>query len=366
MEVRTPIAIEVRLPEEKYISEPATLVYDLKRSAASITSITGEAVRAATSSTPPEPPIRVFVDRARRDSVGDLSILGWVVARSRMVTVQVHLDKGKLGVARIGLPREDVQRAHPVYLEAARSGFAFAERRSRGRPNERVVLQAIAEGGVALETVVTVDEPPTSSTPIEAEADSSSPTTQARAVSQPLGPTLGSGPPVKLHCDLATLSASGILTVSGWAVCAAGVTEVSLFLDDTHLGDADLGHPREDVGRQFPGIPLARRSGFQLKVERVVPKGANCSVRLVARSALGRTQALMQQLCAVEEAPQAISLDQTSPAPSTGVRSELDLPHVVNAAASKPIVGRLTISGWAVAQAGIEFDHRAHRRSAGR
>ena len=73
------------------------------------------------------------------------------------------------------------------------------------------------------------------------------------------------GPPVtiRMHCDAATLTGDGILSLDGWAVCAIGILQVRVLLDDEDVGLASVGHERIDVGAIFPDIPMAGLAGFR-------------------------------------------------------------------------------------------------------
>ncbi len=153
------------------------------------------------------------------------------------------------------------------------------------------------------------------------------------------------GPPIHFHCELATLSSDGRLAVNGWVFCAGTLEAVTAWLDDCHLGKAELGLPREDVGRHFPAIASARLSGFRLV--RCGPdfQGGDGCLRLVARSAAGRIEALSRR---VERVPGAAAAPDSPP-----FRLEIDSPGLTAGAAADPVRGRLIISGWTVAHPGV-------------
>ena len=52
-------------------------------------------------------------------------------------------------------------------------------------------------------------------------------------------------------------------SVTGWAVCAVGISAIIVYLDDKEMGKPELGLPREDVGEVYHHIPMARFSGFR-------------------------------------------------------------------------------------------------------
>ena len=67
---------------------------------------------------------------------------------------------------------------------------------------------------------------------------------------------------VEFYCDSAVMSSLGELSLSGWAVAAAGVTRIGVLFEGESLGDVDYGHERPDVGNKFPLIAASRHPGF--------------------------------------------------------------------------------------------------------
>jgi diketogulonate reductase-like aldo/keto reductase len=65
--------------------------------------------------------IRFHVDGVRREGVA-----GWAFARGGLARIRVLVDGTEVGEATHGLPRPDVQAAHPGAPEALASGFVFA------------------------------------------------------------------------------------------------------------------------------------------------------------------------------------------------------------------------------------------------
>src|SRR5262249_18429743 len=146
-----------------------------------------------------------------------------------------------------------------------------------------------------------------------------------------------------LHCDEVTLNGEGVLSVEGWAVCAIGVSAVTVRVDGNAIGSAELGMVREDVGDEYRHIPLARYSGFRLKtvINGVVP--GEHRVQVEARNGLDD----------LRDEVRVILIDPPAPPPRTEFRLEIDTPAVAAGVAVEPITGRLTIEGWALARSGI-------------
>jgi hypothetical protein len=60
---------------------------------------------------------------------------------------------------------------------------------------------------------------------------------------------------------------SGMATLAGWAIDDRGVASVEFQLDGVRLGEAHYGTPREDVAREYPGLPNSPLFGFSFPVD---------------------------------------------------------------------------------------------------
>ena len=150
---------------------------------------------------------------------------------------------------------------------------------------------------------------------------------------------------IRFYCDRMDLDADGNLSVDGWAVCAIGISTITVHLDDRELGDAELGLPRADVGEEYRHIPMARYAGFRFaKVLDDVPAGEH-RIRVVLRNGLDDERDEVRTVL-IERAP------PPPPAPAE-FRIEIDRPTVTSGVVFEPITGRLTIEGWALARSGI-------------
>ena len=149
------------------------------------------------------------------------------------------------------------------------------------------------------------------------------------------------------------------LTVVGWAVCAIGISAVTVYLDGEAIGDAELGLPREDVGNEHRHIPMARYAGFRLvRTFADVPAGEH-GIRVVLRNGLDDVQRRGPH-CPDRACRTAAAATETSSPRSSAWRSTR--PPWQPSVAVEPITGRLTIEGWALARSG----HQRHRGAAGR
>ncbi len=327
---RIPLILEARVEDGRSHRELFVLIHDELHRAASIEECPATA---GILGMPPDPPIRVYVEDARRDAAGHVRASGWVVSRTRLVAIQVFGVGDRIGLAQLGVARADVGRVHRAYPGASRSGFTFATRAAEGRPVERIVVRALALEGVSQDQVVSLAPPPAGRDPIAA-----APPESAAEL----------GPPVHLHCEEATLSPAGLVTVNGWVVCAGEVDAVAAWLGDVHLGDVELGLPRDDVGHGFPEIRSARRSGFRLRVPGA-GIGGEC-LSIVARSVEGRIATITRP---VQRAADASLGPAPDPSAATRFRLEFDTPGLVGGAVPEPIGARLIITGWTLAVSGV-------------
>jgi ADP-heptose:LPS heptosyltransferase/GT2 family glycosyltransferase len=323
------------------------------------------------------PPVVLYVERAALDDSGQVLVHGWAVSLTAMVTVQVFLDAERIGAAQLGGQRDDVGKAFPAYANARQSGFTLSKRIETATADVSTVrVQAISLNGFLHEAVLPVERVRTlaSVQPVEAApmTEPAPMTTLSPTLQQPIyrlmaGFKLGPDVPsliatafplspmeqtaardsrrdIRFFCDDMDLDDDGHLTVVGWAVCAVGISAITVHLDDREVGVAELGLPRTDVGEEHRHIPMARYAGFRFaKVLGDVPSGEH-RIRVVLRNGLDDTRDEVRTV-RIERAP--------PPAEPSQFRLEIDTPTVTAGVAVDPVTGRLTIEGWALARSGI-------------
>jgi len=270
-------------------------------------------------------PIRVAVEEARVDADCMVRVRGWAVAHAGLARIAIFLGEQPLGEANIGLERADVAGSHPEYADAARSGFAFAAS-LQGHPPGAASLrvQVIDRSGQQRPVIVPVRVPP----PRAAGAAEASPSADLR-----------------FECDSAAVTSSGGIEVTGWALAAAGLHEVTVALGDRVLGAATLGVSRSDIGRRFPNEPDAARAGFAFAAAADAgPFQPGDMVTVTARTKADAAVPLQIPLAAPAAPVQG---------GAGAVRLEIDTPKLADGRALGRIRGALTISGWAVAPEGI-------------
>jgi O-antigen biosynthesis protein len=189
--------------------------------------------------------IRLAFDQAVIDAAGRLQIVGWVIARVPIESVDVLVGGRFLGTAIYGVRRPDVEREWPEYRNALKSGFSFSAD-GRGLPDQiqiTVLVKALA--GLQREFVTTVE----------------------RRLPQQADFVLTIDEPSVID-GIAARSIGNRLYITGWAFAVAGIESITVELDHVALGNAYHGIKRDDVAGLFPGHATALLSGFGFAVPR--------------------------------------------------------------------------------------------------
>jgi len=85
---------------------------------------------------------------------------------------------------------------------------------------------------------------------------------------------------------------SGMATLDGWAIDDVGVATVELLIDGKKQGVASYGRQRDDVARDYPGLPGSPYFGFSLQYDaRALPSGEHV-LEVVAEDASGNASRL--------------------------------------------------------------------------
>ena len=151
-------------------------------------------------------------------------------------------------------------------------------------------------------------------------------------------------------------------TVTGWALAAAPIAEISLSVDGQVRSIATYGLARPDVARIYPDRAGAADSGFILAFELAGLKSGVLQPRLIVRTANGE---IGQRPFNVEIPPQAFGPDgkirEMRLPIAAGTKSgqdpdhtlHIDTPVLLDGVAETPLRGNLLIGGWALARAGV-------------
>jgi O-antigen biosynthesis protein len=324
------------------------------------------------------PPIVLYVERAALDDRGHVQLGGWAISRTAMIAIQAFVGDQKLAPAQLGQRRDDVGSTFPAYANARLAGFTLNSDIVAGSDQDlsTVRVQAISRDGFTHEVVVPLEHVRNLATPGPAQRSTA---TDAPAAAYPaaagfqIGTDLAAlvgepvlvAPPapvveqrrpsdprreIRYFCDNMDLQPEGRLSAVGWAVCAIGISAVTVYLDGEAIGDAELGLLREDVGNEHRHIPMARYAGFRF-VRNLpdLPAGEH-EIRVVMRNGLDDEQCEVRTVLIERAEPSQPPPESSSP---SQFRLEIDTPAIVSSVAVEPITGRLTIEGWALARSGV-------------
>jgi ADP-heptose:LPS heptosyltransferase/GT2 family glycosyltransferase len=301
------------------------------------------------------PSTMIFTETATVEPDGTLRLSGWAVSRNRLLAIQILLDDERIGSAKPGGVRDDVAVAHASYPNARNAGFSLTMKLGeRARSAKRVHAQAITLTGSLHETVQPIEhvvatpipspiqlQPPPEPTPVPAPEPVEAPPTDPRRA-------------IQLYADEILLGTDGAIQVIGWVVCATGIAGVSVLLDDVAVGEAELGHPRPDVGEAFPAIPAARFAGFRLRAKMGARGGGEHVVTVVARNGLDDVKTRHETVVARELPAEKAAPTKATASDQSKFKFQLDSPPLADGVATQHVTGRLTVEGWVVGREGVE------------
>ncbi|HEV2333901.1 MAG TPA: glycosyltransferase family 9 protein [Stellaceae bacterium] len=144
------------------------------------------------------------------------------------------------------------------------------------------------------------------------------------------------------------------LSVSGWALAAAPIAEITASLDATFAGTATYGLPRPGVARLYPDRAAAAHCGFILGLD--VPSSQRGAIApiLTVRTQDGE---IGHHPLQVEIPPQGVSADMVAPAEAAGAGAAdpgATLMQLRIDAATVDTAGLLRLQGWVVCRVQIE------------
>lgn len=378
--VRQVFQIVARTSDDLECTE--TFVAGVDHSAADPVVLVSGSSRQLTGVASIRPHALLYIERGTIDGDGLLSVHGWAVAMSPILAVQVYAGEERAGKALLGSEREDVATVYATYPNGRLSGFNLTvqlDDADRDAPTIRA--QVVCSNGFGHEESVPVERLSRRSTPrfnptppAAARTDRAAApgvddhATENTAVeSQAPIPAQEPTAEISLFCDEARLTNLGRLTVNGWTVCAAGVAQVRVLVDDAEVGLATYGHERPDVGASYAHIPMACFSGFKFDHGIGDQFEGEHTVEVIVRNMLGEekaAQAAVIVTAVTEPAPAAAKAGSGSPTPppaaapapeqSAEFKFELDAPATSNGVAVETVTGRLTIDGWLLCRSEVE------------
>jgi len=332
----------------------------------------------------------IYIEQATIDPYGILSVGGWALAKHAIKTLTVFADETPVGHAYLDVERMDVATAHPEYPNAAKSGFRLQQ--ALAFPDQTVTVarvEMMCEGGRVYEETRSIERVGLRSQPAphlnplkrdpsdlvktdfsieEATPPGSELATATAALADDLalevaadltGPQPSSA--ICMFCDIATVAGDGWLEVSGWAVCAIGISQIRVMIDESDVGLATYGHPRPDVAATFPDIKHATLSGFRFRQHSAQSFSGEHEVRIVVRNLAREEKEERLQATATLVTP-PVPPATTAQAEASTVTAEqvmefkfqLDSPALANGVVPEMVTGRLTIEGWLLSRSGIQ------------
>ncbi len=277
-------------------------------------------------------PIRLFMEDVRIEAGGELRLRGWGLSQAGVSQISVFLGETALGRAELGLSRPDIAEIYTDYPQAASSGFVFAASLA-GQPAGPASIRVQLSDGAGESRQVIV--------PVTVPAGASQAGTPGSASSE-------SG--LRLHCDGATLGATrgdrGVVSITGWAVAPGQIRDIVAMRGRRTLAVGTRGLARPDVARDYPLIAGGADAGFAFSFTPMPLLAAGERLSLRLRTADGESLTLETPLLPAH----AIVAAAAAP---IRTRLEIDKPTLAGDGALEPVRGALTISGWAVAPAGI-------------
>lgn len=144
------------------------------------------------------------------------------------------------------------------------------------------------------------------------------------------------------------------LSVSGWALAAAPIAEITVSMHGRIVGTATYGLPRPDIARLYPDRPGAADCGFILAFDLAGLSGSTVEPMLTVRTTDGEVG---HRALSVEIPPQEVEVGVVDPtAPARMAKPEAAKPPMqlqIDDAAVDPS-GVLHIEGWVVCLVQIE------------
>lgn len=243
---------------------------------------------------------------------GGIYVSGWSTSASGIKKVEVYVDNKFVGNAEVGSQRNDVNKAvnsSGKYYDAQHSGFSAVI------ANDKITNLYSGSHNVKI---------------ISYGFDGETATAQN---------TVGKASP-HMHVDLPS-GTSGILNnginVSGWAVGAAGIKSIDIYIDGKYVESTTTSFERSDVSRLYSSNDYynLHQSGFKVTVPYSKIADFTGDTHTVKVVAVGND---------------GVKNSSTKTFNKVGMRSNIDTP--VNG--SDYINNSLWVSGWAVAQSGIK------------
>lgn len=181
------------------------------------------------------------------------------------------------------------------------------------------------------------------------EADGKPPRKPALGARQP------TKPPIMVAIEalgvLGTAGGASRVSLSGWALATAAITEITAAIDGEVVGTACYGLARPDVAGLYPDRPAAGHSGFILAFDLPSPESGVMQPVLTVRTADGE---IGHHPLDFAVPPQTLAARIVDPLDPAGAAEE---PHPIRLGiddAAADANGLLRVEGWAVSRVQLE------------
>ncbi|MEW8956569.1 Ig-like domain-containing protein [Clostridium sp.] len=188
------------------------------------------------------------------------SIYGWALNDSGIKEVRVYSDGVLIDKAKHGLPREDVNKVFPGYVEGAKSGFSYELDPGKfSLGNHRVTIEVEGNNG-----------------------EKQSMSIEIKVKRKPLRANVET---VYENMNLDSNS----LKIAGWALTDTSIKDIKIYVDNTYVGDAIKDILRDDVKEAYPGYKNGEYPGFEYLLDTSrLPIGEH-AIKVVITDEVGET-----------------------------------------------------------------------------
>jgi|GEM_PF-1544614 beta-N-acetylglucosaminidase len=169
-----------------------------------------------------------------------LNVVGWSLNSNGVKSVQVSID-GKNSVnANTGLSRPDVARVYPKYNGATNSGYGLSLNMSQlTNGTHTITVTSNGNDGSSISKNLTIYKVPSDGKNLAGITWIDTPTENSNII-----------------------SVNNEVNVVGWSIDGYGIQKVQVYVDNTYMGDANIGLSRPDVGKVFSQYSGSATSGY--------------------------------------------------------------------------------------------------------
>jgi beta-N-acetylglucosaminidase len=169
-----------------------------------------------------------------------LYVAGWSLNSNGVKSVQVSIDGKNSENASIGVARPDVARVYPQYNGAQYSGYGVSLNISQlSNGTHTITVTSNGNDGSSKSQDLTIYKVPADGKNLAGITCIDTPTKNSNI-----------------------FSVNNEVNVGGWSVDGYGIQKVQVYVDNTYMGDANLGVSRPDVGNVLPQYPGSASSGY--------------------------------------------------------------------------------------------------------